>query len=1403
MPKSVTTAVVTGLVLGAGYLWYKSGYMTEFFKWAMDKLDLFPDETTSNREGLKSIPTLAGAKNQDGYNTVIPLTLGKHRYTPRYCAKPYHTISGTDGEEQTFHAMYMVGYNSVRVTDFKLGSIDLAHNEDFIKDGQTQQVTTVNNGMVEINGFWDAEKYGIQLEIQQGANNDDAYLYPDSSELAPEGEMSLYPEKVVEESLNIELLHTSDDEKILVVNRVSAKNPRVIEVEFTLNGLISYDDKGREDYAFAFIKIEASFDGGNNYVPFGQIIGSDSYYQQTGTSFIQRKKNKVMRFVARRILSYSEAMNCSNRIVHLRIQKTNPKSTDTNTADAVYLSAIRTWCFDYKKSKATEGTENERLVPQAPLIESRRNMTCRVALEIKADELEFKNQIDELNMMIESKTFEWSSLLHKWNSVSSRQQNPASLALMLLAHQCRGKHSYSYPANHTLNDILDKLGKRIDLDSFGEFYEWCYNKRFKCNGVLTSQKKTREILDAILASGRGKLILDNKKYAVWIDKPRDTPVMVLNNQNVISATNSKSFADLPDGFKIKFINEMTWQTDEMKVLRDGVDEDTPNLTYESIELLFQTDADQIWKNGRYLLANKQLRNEVWNRKVSVDGNLIDIGSLIELQDDTISVGIGDGAEIKELVTRDNEIVTIKTDGNFYIDDLTKRYGIRVTCADGVHEPKVMAWEVEITQTGEHNDLTLVNPISTSSTYKPNVGDIVSFGFFEQETTQALCFGKKDNGDGTFDLTLVPYQEGVYTADSGTIPEFISNVCDIPQRSSGTYEPDTTLGNIALVNQITDEKIELAVSEIERQAMQAYIYADITSAGFFVGDDNVTTQDQIIRVLCHVIIGNEERDFTFGSFQPVMTATGFNITTEGHTVIIRVPAGTTIKEGNFTIPIQYRDIYEDAYLVDEDEYNYVDENGDPYYTLSMDDVLATYRIPFGYVGVKGGNYKGGYNAITNTAFERYVTVVENGQTTTTLEATLLFTDCVIGDYITWTGEVTNSQIVKPDVVGQTGKLRTSRLYKFNGLNSDYMWSEDTDQTHTMNGMTDVMQVLSDELEQIPNNNPNGVNYLEKLVANDVFVDRLIANKAFIRQLVSDDAFITNLATKMITLQEGGAIKSFLADNQFTSVTTESGTIMLNTSSGVWKTFESTDRYCCTDTDTENYSSLSYVTYSSITVANLNSKKFLYVRHGASNYTYDKYDLKAYFKLEGDTGKITAKDMVADGGTFTNINANNMTVTGGQFNQINATGGTFTNINAIDGNFKGTIYTEDLVMSPIRAGSYTLGYCGSKESSLVTWKRYFKTVFDGDYDLLCEGQVNPSEMSQVSLLINDYIVETWTAGENIDEHIQVNLSKNDIVSVNIQGGRVTNSFLRVTVKTNLNPNGLIWELSQNFYGDELPL
>jgi hypothetical protein len=123
---------------------------------------------------------------------------------------------------------------------------------------------------------------------------------------------------------------------------------------------------------------------------------------------------------------------------------------------------------------------------------------------------------------------------------------------------------------------------------------------------------------------------------------------------------------------------------------------------------------------------------------------------------------------------DGVITEIKTDGVFDVTDTTKSYGMKIMQFDGINPGKIRTIQVPITEPGIYSNFSVAIPVDSTPPI-PHDGDIVAFGIYDRITTPALCFGKKDNGDGTFEVTLIPYQEGIYTTDSGIIPPYEANI----------------------------------------------------------------------------------------------------------------------------------------------------------------------------------------------------------------------------------------------------------------------------------------------------------------------------------------------------------------------------------------------------------------------------------------------------------------------------------------------------------------------------------------------------------------------------------------------------------------------------------------------------
>lgn len=679
----------------------------------------------STYEEIKNLPTIRGAKNQTGAGKPYPLVLGKHRFTPFYAGNPYTTISGTDGEDQYYTALYNLGYSEIKATKFQLGELDLASN-----------ASDVRNGFINVDSSLWAEN-DARVEISQI------------------GVCSLYPQKVVEEQLGITLLNTEGTS--LKAVRFTAPNPQKVQVEVTIGGLLSYDTQGNKINASVSVRVEWREGEGYEWKPFAPFGGASSYDASTGTTTFSRQKAKVMRFVAERVFTYSEIMEVNGRVLELRIQRTNAQPLDGRTTDTVTLTAIRTWCFDYKKSLE----DGANLVPQLPMIEKDRKNLCLVAFRIKATD-DLNGNIEAFNCIVESCARTWDSEQEEWTNTKTPTNNPASLMLMVMQSATLKTHAYP--------------DSKIDLLRLGELYEFCEENNFKCNGVLTSQKKLSEVIDLILSTCRSYKILNGPKWSVIIDKPRTTPVTIVNNHNIISASNQKSFDELPDGYSISFLNQNNdYQEDEIYCMYINGRELEPDAVIEHIEMPFVTDPLQVWKNGKYELAKRKLRPEIWNRTLSVDGALMSLGCLVTIQDDTIVVGIGDGAEIKHVHIEDGYITALSFDEGFDVADTEERYGLKIVQTDEFSDPAVRTVEVVIPQAGHYTTLELAEPIYTGESIIPHEGDICSFGIYDKISIDALCFGITPTADGTFECTFIPYDENVYNSDQGLIPEFDSKV----------------------------------------------------------------------------------------------------------------------------------------------------------------------------------------------------------------------------------------------------------------------------------------------------------------------------------------------------------------------------------------------------------------------------------------------------------------------------------------------------------------------------------------------------------------------------------------------------------------------------------------------------
>ena len=195
---------VGALFVGAGILGWGSTIYNEFYR---------PDYSVGTSDsGIQgnNQPDVRGSKNQSIIGQSIPFVIGKHLTVPFIAGSTYNILSGEDrsgihyGEKSVIHALYVVGYTPLRISDLKLGDIFLAHNQPWANNATLKNIfhgklTGIDRGegTGDIVNKW--ANNDISLEILQQGQNGEAVDY---------GE--IYPYARLQENVDANLLFIAD-----------------------------------------------------------------------------------------------------------------------------------------------------------------------------------------------------------------------------------------------------------------------------------------------------------------------------------------------------------------------------------------------------------------------------------------------------------------------------------------------------------------------------------------------------------------------------------------------------------------------------------------------------------------------------------------------------------------------------------------------------------------------------------------------------------------------------------------------------------------------------------------------------------------------------------------------------------------------------------------------------------------------------------------------------------------------------------------------------------------------------------------------------------------------------------------------------------------------------------------
>ena len=437
----------------------------------------------------------------------------------------------------------------------------------------------------------------------------------------------------------------------------------------------------------------------------------------------------------------------------IRLRKFDYDTTSDRVYDTAIWSAIRT-------------------INNEPPINFPRPLAIS-ALRIRATN-QLAGAVSELNAIVESEVMEWNG--NSW--VKGYNSNPASMYRLAVQHPARR---------------VPERNSNIDLVKLAEFYTFCNNKGYTFNDIHDQRLGLWDMLSNICAVGRSSPLRLDNIFSIVIDTGTQSVVQHFTPVNSSNFKFYRSFIPPVDGIKIVFANEDNlYYRDERIVYNDGKD-DTNSLVLPELSPTGITNKDHAYKFGRFHIAQSLLRREVWTLTVSFEYLVAQRGSRVSVQHDAIAVGVA-SARITEIITDvSGNVTAIEVDVPIYLEKDTS-YSVKIRTLRDAHIVKPI-----VERDGEYQTFTFRTTLNESL----NVDDIVSVGESGYVTIDGLIMAVEASEDLTARLSIVPYQAGIYNAETGLIPPFMS----------GIAPADNTLPGLVIIAVYSDASAARLIGDV--------------------------------------------------------------------------------------------------------------------------------------------------------------------------------------------------------------------------------------------------------------------------------------------------------------------------------------------------------------------------------------------------------------------------------------------------------------------------------------------------------------------------------------------------------------------------------------------------------------
>ena len=814
-------AAATGLI-GSGISMLLGGTILLF---GSEVADLSTDNSG------KKHPSLRGGNNRFNVGGGTPIILGRHRISPDYAAEYYDLIPDPTATE-VYGGRVKAQVWVEPTSQYESGHYDYVYTDSYVTDIDTDVALSKKQIFYAL--FCPGQK---SLTIDTSSFRvGDTYLtsYSDyETEVIQDGTVSdLVPRAVNVISVGEELKYTAS---ITAENggAIATLPKGITDIEADLiysGGLYRIDSDGDDAARTSKIDIYWREVGGASWI----FLKNITFAAQDRSGFRCR---------------FQKSSLDKTKQYEFHFRRGTLESGSNSKVDKVYLGAVR--CF--------------RDVTDVITAEYR-NALSFVALKIRSSD-QLTGAIDTFNLIAQTHIRDYDGSgtgAAQWPVGDT--SNPASLALYLITSPEIVKADYAADAE-------------IDWASFEEWHNFCVTKSYECNLAITEDKTISEILDIVATCGRAQIVKKEGKYSVIIDQARTAPVQMFTERNSANWKTTKSYPVIPDAVRINFIDaSVDFQETQAVIPKDATIFPTLlNPSYQTADYAGVTNYNQLWSLTRYKIACGILRAELHSFDTDIEHIRCTRGDWVRVQAPTILWGIGPGARVRTVVMTGPNVTSITTDEYFFME-AAKSYAVGYRKSDGTLAEHNIDSPVSDEST---NEFTFTTPFSTNL---PVIGDLLAFGEEDYVTSDIIVQEISWQQDGGASIRGVAYAPDVFTADSGTIPDFDPKISIPGENNTGSFlgiipEDENAeleaLNAIAAHEAITDRAVVASYPDLYKATtVPAIWFAEKTDGfTFFVSmADGLLRQKAISRV---------------GAGTPVTTAISGPITLNGDNGLIYV------------------------------------------------------------------------------------------------------------------------------------------------------------------------------------------------------------------------------------------------------------------------------------------------------------------------------------------------------------------------------------------------------------------------------------------------------------------------------------------------------------------------------------